>query len=282
MSLLEFLKTNLNFTNSETTVVKYILKNTEEALNESIYEMATKTHTSTPTIVRLCKKCGFNGFKEFKIALARDLELQMNAYSSIDVNVPFDSMDTDLIISKKIAQLSSETVLSTQRLLSTSKLNHAVKLINNANNIFGIGVSDPYLRLKDFQLKLLRINIFLKMIDLQAEQYHLAKRSDKNDVAIIISNSGKTAEIVNDAKEFYLNKTPIIAITRNSKSPLAKYATVVFDLPSQSDEKLVVSNFSSQLAIEYILNVIYSCIFNSNYEKNISENKATPISQFEF
>lgn len=282
MNLLEFLKTNSSFTNSEMTVVRYILDNTEAVLNESIYIIAEKTNTSTPTIVRLCKKCGMKGFREFKISLARDLEMQLNAIRSVDTNVPFESKDTDMIISKKIAHLSSETIFSTQQLLTTAKLNLAVKLISDAENLFGIGVSDPYLRLKDFQLKLLRINIYLKLIDLQAEQYHMAKNAGKNDVAIIISNSGRTAEIVNDAKEFYLNKTPIIAITGNPSSPLAKYATVVFELPSQKDEKFKVSNFSSQLSIEYILNVLYSCIFNSNYEENLSENKSTPIALFEF
>ena len=262
--------------------VQYVLEHTEEVLNASIYTVAEKTNTSTPTIVRLCKKCGLKGFKEFKIALARDLEFQLNTIRSVDVNIPFESKDPDLVISKKIAHLSSETILSTQQLMTTSKLNYAVKLINNAENLFGIGVSDTYLRLKDFQLKLLRINVYLKMIDLQAEQYHLAKNTGKNDVAIIISNSGKTAEIVNDAKEFYMNKTPIIAITGNPKSPLANYASVLFELPRQEDEKFKVSNFSSQLAIEYILNVLYSCIFNSNFDENILANKSTPTSLFEF
>ena len=282
MNVLEFLETHSTFTDSERTVVQYVLEHTEAVLNASIYTVAEKTNTSTPTIVRLCKKCGLRGFKEFKIALARDLEFQLNTIRSVDVNIPFESKDPDLVISKKIAHLSSETILSTQQLMTTSKLNYAVKLINNAENLFGIGVSDTYLRLKDFQLKLLRINVYLKMIDLQAEQYHLAKNTGKNDVAIIISNSGKTAEIVNDAKEFYMNKTPIIAITGNPKSPLANYASVLFELPRQEDEKFKVSNFSSQLAIEYILNVLYSCIFNSNFDENILANKSTPTSLFEF
>jgi len=282
MNVLEFLETHSTFTDSERTVVQYVLEHTEAVLNASIYTVAEKTNTSTPTIVRLCKKCGLKGFKEFKIALARDLEFQLNTIRSVDVNIPFESKDTDLVISKKIAHLSSETILSTQQLMTTSKLNYAVELIINAENLFGIGVSDPFLRLKDFQLKLLRINVHLKMIDLQAEQYHLAKNTGKNDVAIIISNSGRTAEIVNDAKEFYLNKTPIIAITGDPKSPLANYASVFFELPRQEDGKSKVSNFSSQLAIEYILNVLYSCIFNSNFDENILANKSTPTSLFEF
>lgn len=282
MNLLDFLEKYNGFTSSEQVVANYILKNTENALHESIYDLAKKTNSSSATVVRFCKKCGYEGYKEFKIVLARDFELALNSVHSIDVNIPFIASDTDLMISKKIAQLTSESVMATQRLLTTQKLNQAVKLINNADNFFGIGVSDPYIRLQDFRIKLLRINIYLKTMDLQAEQYHLAKNTTKNDVAIIVSKSGRTAEIVNDAKAFYQNKTPIIGITQDQDSPLAKFSTVLLQLPKQEDGRFQVSNFSSQLAIEYILNVLYSCVFNSNFEHNFSENKKTPVSHFGF
>ena len=39
-------------------------------------------------------------------------------------------------------------------------------------------------------------------------------------------------------------------------------------LPNEEDIQIATYSFSSQLAIEYVLNVIYSCIYKSNYEKN--------------
>ena len=42
------------------------------------------------------------------------------------------------------------------------------------------------------------------------------------------------------------------------------------------------STISSQLAIEYILNVLYSCIFSRNFDKNYTSQKNTPTSILKF
>lgn len=282
MNIFNFLQTEETFTFNEQIIVDYLLAYPEDVLHQSIYTLAKNTNSSTSTIVRLCQKMGLSGFKEFKIIFAREVEARYQTITNIDANTPFESRDTDLMISKKIAQLTEETVSATQQLLTTQKLNHTVDLLLQAQTIFTIGVSDNYIRLHDFQLKLLRIGKFVHLIDLQAEQYHLATNAQKTDVALLISYSGKTAEVVNDAKVFFRKGTPIIAITSDLSSPLANYATEVLLLPNKEASQFKVSNFSSQLAIEYLLNVLYSCIFTRNYEQNYSEQRQTPTSKFEF
>jgi len=282
MNILDFLAQHDTFTYSEQVIKEYILSDTETVLHLSIYELAERTHSSPSTIVRLCKKCGVKGYQEFKIVLARDFEEYLRRVAKIDANMPFDPKDTDLMISTKIARLTSETVGETQRLLTTRTLNHCVDLIVSAREVTAIGVSDCFLRLKDFQLKLLRINKFVRLIDFQAEQFFLANYSTPQDIAILVSYSGKTAEIVNDARHLHKNGTPIIAITSAGDSPLAAYATEVLLLPNKEQSNIKVSNFSSQIAIEYILNVLYSCVFNRNFDNNYHNQKDTPISRFEF
>jgi len=281
MDIINQLKYNNKFTYNESFIVNYILKHLEEATNMTIYELASQTNTSTSTIVRLSKKCNFHGFKEFKIALIKGLDDYLKNDTGIDANMPFRPSDTDLMISNKIAHLTNETVKETQKHLTTKQLNHCVDLLLSANNINGIGVSDCFIKLRDFQLKLLRINKFVRIIDSQAEQFFLANYASPNDVVIIVSYSGKTAEIINDAKYFYRNNTSIIAITADENSPLASYSTELLLLPKKETSNIKVSNFSSQISIEYILNVLYSCIYNRNYYENYSEQKVTPISSFE-
>lgn len=280
MNIINRLKHYKNFTYNENFVVNYILKNLEKSTNMTIYELAKQTNTSTSTIVRLSKKCGFEGFKEFKIALIKDFDDYLRNDTEIDANTPFHPSDTDLMISNKIAHLTSETVKETQKYLTTRQLNYCVDLLLTANNINAIGVSDCFIKLKDFQLKLLRINKFVRIIDSQAEQFFLANYASSNDVVIIVSYSGKTAEIINDAKYFHQNNASIIAITADEKSPLASYATELLLLPKKESSNIKVSNFSSQISIEYILNVLYSCIYNRNYYENYNEQKSTPISSF--
>ncbi|MJR68114.1 MurR/RpiR family transcriptional regulator, partial [Escherichia coli] len=113
-------------------------------------------------------------------------------------------------------------------------------------------------------------------------QFYLAINATKNDVAILVSYSGNTAEIVNEARIFAEGGTPIIAITSDLNSQLAKYATVILPIPNVEHADFKVSTFSSQLAIEYILNVLYSCIFSRNFDKNYTSQKNTPTSILKF
>lgn len=281
MNLLDQL-TKLKFTYNEQLIIDFILEHTERVLHMSIYELAKSTSSSTSTIVRLCKKTSVSGFKEFKIKLSRDLELYYQSVHNIDVNLPFHSNDSNLLIAKKIAQLTQETITSTQSQLSNDVLNRSVDYLLKAQNIVAIGVSNSFIRLVDFQTKLLRINLYVRLTQLQPEQFYLATNATEKDVALIVSYSGNTAEIVTEAKIFKQNKTPIIAITSNPDSLLASYATELLLIPNNENAAFKVSTFSSQLAIEYVLNVLYSCIFNRNFEENYGSQKTTPISTLKF
>ena len=74
------------------------------------------------------------------------------------------AQDSDLLIAKKIAQLTTETVQSTQQLLTEAMLNKSIDLLLTAENILAVGVSNSYIRLTDFQTKLLRIQLFIHLI----------------------------------------------------------------------------------------------------------------------
>ena len=218
MNLIECLEQKERYTYNAGLIIDFILSHTERVLHMSIYELAEATNSSTSTIVRLCKKTETSGFKEFKIRLSRDLEIHYQAIRNVDANMPFLAQDSDLLIAKKIAQLTTETVQSTQQLLTEAMLNKSIDLLLTAENILAVGVSNSYIRLTDFQTKLLRI----------------------------------------------------------------KYATVILPIPNVEHADFKVSTFSSQLAIEYILNVLYSCIFSRNFDKNYTSQKNTPTSILKF
>lgn len=280
MNILNKLRNNNRFTNSEKNIAAFILKHTELVLHSSVAKLAECTYSSPATIVRFCKKLDYEGYKDFKIALSRDFSNSVNAIDYINFDFPFDSTDFSPVIAKKIEQLSTNIISETRRNLDYTQLDNAINILDHAKRVFGIGVSDSFLRLKDFQLKLLKIGISLELIDYQAEQYHLANMSSPGDAAVIVSNSGTTAEVVNDAKILVTKGTDIIAITSNSDSDLAKLATIVLLIPENSKKGEKISNISSQSAIGYVLNVLYSCWFQTNYRRNYLLDKETPHAMF--
>lgn len=62
-----------SFSDLEYELYNYIMKNSREVTYMRIRELANETHVSTTTILRFCKKLGFDGFTEFKVQLKNHL-----------------------------------------------------------------------------------------------------------------------------------------------------------------------------------------------------------------
>ena len=59
-------------TKSENKLANYIAAHTERVIYDTIKSLGKATNTGDATIVRLCKKLGYSGFSDLKIALAQD------------------------------------------------------------------------------------------------------------------------------------------------------------------------------------------------------------------
>ena len=59
---------------AEQGVIRFILNAPETAANSNIRRLSELSYTSQSTIVRLCAKIGFSGYKEFRQVLYVELE----------------------------------------------------------------------------------------------------------------------------------------------------------------------------------------------------------------
>ena len=75
MSLIDNLSNEKLFTKSEIEVINFIKENPNLVLNMTIGELANQTFSSNTTIIRICKKLGFNGFRDFKIEYLRNIKI---------------------------------------------------------------------------------------------------------------------------------------------------------------------------------------------------------------
>lgn len=128
-------------TPKEVEIVEFIEQNDQVVIRCSITELALKCKASESSIVRLCKKMGYKGFQEFKIALAQN--------SSSDDSVKYLQQDVELgdsagDISAKVFQASIQALKDTVTILSAENMEKAVELVGNAKIIsfFGVGGAD--------------------------------------------------------------------------------------------------------------------------------------------
>ena len=98
----------------------------------------------------------------------------------------------------------------------------------------------------------------------------MSYNSSKERIALIISYSGETSDLVRYAKILKEKKTPIILITSLGDNQLSRMADYILHLDSREKIFNKIAPFSSQISMEYVLNLIFSCIFLKDYNENIA------------
>lgn len=269
MSIMTQLEFELDFSDSEKEIAKYILDHGEEVLTMSVKELAKKTYTSPATIVRLCKKIGLEGYNDFKIKYSAQLQYDLHRKDRIDTNFPFQKNDSHQQICMKLASLTQESMNDTLQLLDFHQLQEIIDLLYQFHDIDIYGCGNSLLAALSFQHKMMRIQRNVNIKILNGEQTFMSYNSNKNHIAIIVSYSGETNELIHIAKILKEKHTQIIVLTSIGDNRLSHYGDYVLNIGSREKIFTKIAPFASQASMEYLFNIIFSCLFQKDYEDNI-------------
>lgn len=263
---------------TEKNVIVFFLEKTEEAGELSIHEIAEKTYSSPSTVIRLCKKVGFNGYKDFRKSLL--YETAVRKESTMKHMEEIRQEDSLEEIVNKVTVKNIMSLENTQKLIDLDVLRKSVDLLFNAENIYLFGLGASLVVAQDAYLKFLRIckPCFIGS-DLHA-QYLQAMNARKGSVAIILSYSGRTQEMIRCAEELNKNGVPIILITKFGSSPLAKMADC--NLCVAATEYIVRSGaMSSRISQLNMIDILYTSYINRDFENNMKRLQRTHIKKQE-
>lgn len=274
-NVLILLRENLPQMNTaERAAGDYILSHPHEASSLSIHELASESFTSASAVVRMCKALGFHGYKDFRKTLTVELALQDESMVlSQDEIRKGDSIEE---IIRKITWQNIQSLQETQRLMDPSVLKKCAEKMVEADRILLFGMGASFVTARDAYLKLLRINKPCVI----SEDWHLqlvtARSSTRKDLAIIISYSGHTAEMITCANAMKENQTTILAITRPVKSPISDLADL--KLYTTSSESLFrTAAMASRSSSMNIIDILYTAFANMNYDHSLRQLRKTHI-----
>ena len=94
MNIIDQFKQKDHFTNTENQVINYILLNKDNLIHLTINDLAKKTYSSNSTIIRICHKLGFEGYRDFKIAFLKELEGNKYIIKDVNYSIPFQQVET--------------------------------------------------------------------------------------------------------------------------------------------------------------------------------------------
>lgn len=260
---------------SEQMVIQYILDHPHEVTQMSIRALADASFSSASTIGRLCQRLGCKGYRDFQNALLYELaaygERPDMALSSIEPNED----GTDAIISKVMGG-NMRSIEATLRLLDPEQVDACAELLLSARVIDFFGVAASGLVAQDFEMKLSRADRECHAYEDLHRQLLCAMNMHPDDVAIVISYSGQTREVVECAIQAKRRGAKVIAITQTGESPLARCADHVLGIASS--EPLIRSGaMASRISQLSVVDAVFATYVAKDYEHSVSILKSNYI-----
>lgn len=140
MGILEQLEQQQNFTQTEQVIANYLLQHRESLSHITIRELAEATHSSNATLIRFCKTLGYAGFREFRVALVKELEASKYTVHTIDYTRPFCATEPTETVVNRIYSLYKTTMDQVQSQLDLAVLEQIANCLMAADRIFLFGI----------------------------------------------------------------------------------------------------------------------------------------------
>lgn len=252
----------------ESEIASYILNNKDAITKLKIQELADILFISKSAIHRFVKKIGFNGFNDLKVSIAKENADLLENNSYINVNYPFQAKDNPRQIAFKLLELYEKAIKDTFEYVDLDQIKAVSKLIDSADVIDVYTHAHNSNIAENFQDKMLTIGRSVNCPSSFYNQRLTVLASDQKHVAIILSYSGKATFILPIVKKLYEKGVKVIQIGKAGSNYYSQYVTYHLSISDSENNRDRMSQFSSHIAMQYIMDVLYSCIYNEKRKKN--------------
>ena len=252
----------------ESEIASYILNNKDEITKLKIQELADILFISKSAIHRFVKKIGFNGFNDLKVSIAKENADLLENNSYINVNYPFQAKDNPRQIAFKLLELYEKAIKDTFEYVDLDQIKAVSQLIDSADVIDVYTHAHNSNIAENFQDKMLTIGKSVNCPSSFYNQRLTVLASDQKHVAIILSYSGKATFILPIVKKLYEKGVKVIQIGKAGSNYYSQYVTYHLSISDSENNRDRMSQFSSHIAMQYIMDVLYGCIYNVRRKKN--------------
>ncbi|NKJ98099.1 MurR/RpiR family transcriptional regulator [Rhizobium leguminosarum bv. viciae] len=226
----------------------------------SLKQIAENAGVSEAMVVKITKKLGFSGFRDFRSAVS-----QYNRQPTAEMHQELSVEDTSLEIVQKVFRTSIHALEETLAILDMEAFDRAADLIHQARNrdFYGVGGSAQIAR--DVAHKFLRIGVRASVFDDSHMMLMSASLLVDGDIAIGFSHSGNTIAVIEAIQLARRNGARTIAITNYDSSALAQSADVVLCSTAQGSP-LMGENAAARIAQLNILDAIFVAVAQRDYQ----------------
>ncbi|MEU3823032.1 MurR/RpiR family transcriptional regulator [Streptomyces sp. NPDC030392] len=226
--------------------------------------LAERTGTSEATVVRTARLLGYPGYRDLRLALA-GLAAQRTSGRAPAVTSDIAVDDPIEAVVAKLARDEQQTLADTAAALDTAQLAAAVTALAEARrtDVYGIGASG--LVAQDLAQKLLRIGLVAHAHSDPHVAVTGAVQLRSGDVAVAITHSGATSDVIEPLRVAFERGATTIAITGRPDGPVAQYADHVLTTSTGRETELRPAAMSSRTSQLLVVDCLFTGVTQRTY-----------------
>ena len=238
---------------SDAKVAHLVLKEPFWVLESTVAEASDRAGVSQPTVIRFCVAIGFTGFQEFKMRLAYSLALGRPATHSVIMGS--DSLGG---VAAKIFEYTMTSLDWARQNLDRTALNAAVDVLQAAASIEFFGFGASAIVAQDGQQKFPLFGVPCRAQSDSHQQIMTASMMKPGDVAVVISNTGRTRQLVEAAAIARESGAKVIGIL-GTEGPISALCDIPL-LVETLDNTNVYTPTTSRIAALVVIDILSTAV----------------------
>lgn len=246
-------------------VADYILRYGDEVSELTAEELGEATYTSKSTILRFCQKLGFSGFKEFQYQLVIEQFEKERLLKYMDDD-PFTKNTTLDEIENILPAIYKEAIETTKAYNNKSVIEKMIEKINEGRRVdlYATGITYNIALTTSFKLQSIGIACTVQ----SSINEHALMRDQSDRVAIVLSFTGNNPGVVHMAQYLKSLGHEVFSITGGSDSKINEICDGNIEIYAETSI-MSLEAIAPTIAMTYILDVIFSGLIVSEFDKNI-------------
>jgi RpiR family carbohydrate utilization transcriptional regulator len=245
--------TRLSLRKSEAKVADLVLADPARILELSLAGLAALTGVSQPTVMRFCVAIGFSGYQEFKLRLAQSLALGRSATHSA-----ISDRDALGAVTDKIFEYTLTSLDWARQHLDHVALERAVDILAGAASIAFFGFGASAVVAMDAQQKFPLFDVPSRAEADAHQQIMAASMMREGDVLVVISNTGRTRQIV-EAAEIAKSAGAVLIGIIGAEGPVSALCDVSL-LVETLDNTNVYTPTTSRIAALVLVDILSTAV----------------------
>ena len=238
---------------SDAKVAGLVLADPFRILETSVAEAAKLAGVSQPTVIRFCVAVGFSGYQEFKLRLAQSLALGRTATHSV-----ISGTDTLGGVADKIFEYTLTSLDWARQHLDREALGRTVDMLAGAASIEFFGFGASAIVAMDAQQKFPLFGVPCRAQSDSHQQIMTASMMRPGDVAVVISNTGRTRQIVEAAEVARANGGTVVGLV-GADGPVSAVCDVTL-IVETLDNTNVYTPTTSRIAALVLIDILSTAV----------------------